>query len=224
MSQAKSPTLCFALPFYRRIQEHLDESAALPSTTTVAGMGAAIVAGLQKLNQYYVKAQVNESNIIATGKMLLWPHRHRLTFPFPTLACHPSFRLDWFHKLGSDMYTRACKVVKAKFDEYKTRQKVTEPKSATAPSTQVPSQLSQLELALGSPVKKASTSSEGPDVVDVEWTRWCAGDGAWDDAPDAGRGGALAGGHGRIGGYCIRNCGTRLGHSGSSSQGDRPAG
>lgn len=72
MSEAKNPTLCRAIPFYRRMQIHLETSAQDAVTKTslrvISGYSSAITAGLLKLNEYYAKAKANDNNIIATGK------------------------------------------------------------------------------------------------------------------------------------------------------------
>lgn len=67
MSQAKTPTLCYAIPFYKRMQTHLMNAAKHKHAKYIPGYGSAVFAGLQKLNMYFLKAQNNNNNILATG-------------------------------------------------------------------------------------------------------------------------------------------------------------
>ncbi|KAG8940951.1 hypothetical protein FRC04_004865 [Tulasnella sp. 424] len=156
MSQSQTPTLCYAIPFYHHMKKHLTASVGNTQLTSIGGFHDAIAAGLAKLESYYYRALSNEFNIIAT-------------------ACHPSFRIDWFRKIDVSVYDEACRIVKNKYDEY--RQKQVQPQTAPATPTKTgTSKQSQLSLALGSPIKLPNPVDPRP-TGDLEWHRWCSGEG-----------------------------------------------
>lgn len=66
MSHSKTPTLPWVLPMYAHMEKHLkaltEDQKLLPS------LRGAAAAGLQKLDQYHIKARNCQYNVIATSK------------------------------------------------------------------------------------------------------------------------------------------------------------
>ena len=69
MSLSRTPTLPYALPLYELMQGRLGDAI---KSSKEASIAVAAAAGLEKLMQYYDKALVNDSNIIATGEHYLY--------------------------------------------------------------------------------------------------------------------------------------------------------
>ncbi|KAH9024612.1 hypothetical protein EDB85DRAFT_1894233 [Lactarius pseudohatsudake] len=97
MSRSKTPTLPWAIPMYRHMQESLH--ANLADSSLPPRMHRAVKKGLAKLGHYYDLAKLNHFNIIAT-------------------VCHPALRLSWFKSIDSDSYDRAKEVFEYHLQEY----------------------------------------------------------------------------------------------------------
>ncbi|EKM48650.1 uncharacterized protein PHACADRAFT_108524 [Phanerochaete carnosa HHB-10118-sp] len=97
MSVARTPTLPYVLPMYEYMRQSLDANAQDEKLDPLIRNAAA--AGLLKLLGYYTKAKASQYVIIAT-------------------VLHPSMRLQWFNRLGTDFVEKARALFQHAYDEY----------------------------------------------------------------------------------------------------------
>lgn len=110
MSRSRTPTLPYVLPMYETMRKSLDDSARDASLEPLVRNAAA--AGLEKLEVYYQYARSSHYVIIATSKHPFYCRivQINLNAEVYHLVLHPSLRLRWFDRIGSD-FTASAKAI-----------------------------------------------------------------------------------------------------------------
>jgi hypothetical protein len=186
ISRADTPTLPWVLPYYALMIKTLDKT--IKNTKISPKIREAVVQGQEKLLHYFEIAKKSNHTILATGMFsfcsITWSSRADiLGVVIP--ACHPSLRVDWFHRLGPDMHARAQAIFQHVYQEYRSEttaaSEATSAPSAPAPTPLQRSGSSFLAAAAYRPNARPPTAA----LTRPEHTRWVENEGSVSEAEEA---------------------------------------